>query len=370
MRHEAILVDLVGFSHLSYDEAKDEAQASPSTLTADLLAFLAERKKFFPVGHCGDIGLGGYLLQGGIGLHSRGYGYGCEYITGLDVVTAGGEIKHCAEMENADLYWAARGSGPEFPAIVTRFYLKTRPLLPVCKRSRYVWPAIVYEEVFAWLEALLTFLDEDVEATVFGLVLPEINQPGLVLHATVFADSDEHAREKLAPIINTRPSGAFIAEDFVTTNFLENYDLGKDLMPRGARYFTDSVFLKPGTDIVATCKEMFTELKHPRGLAYWQPMKTAANRSLPDMAMSIHSNHYVSLLAIYEDPEEDQQQTSWIMDYMRNLEPSVQGTFVGDAHPLERPSSYWSEGAKERVLTVGREWDPSGRIRGIVLGDV
>lgn len=141
-------------------------------------------------------------------------------------------------------------------------------------------------------------------------------------------------------------------------------------MPRGARYFTDSVFLKPGTDIVTTCKEMFTGLKHPRALAYWQPMKTAGSRTLPDMAMSIHSNHYVSLLAIYEDSAEDQAQMSWIMDYMRNLEPFVHGTFVGDAHSLERPSNYWSEEAKERVIDVGRKWDPSSRIRGIVLGNL
>ncbi|KAI0836661.1 FAD binding domain protein [Hypoxylon sp. FL0890] len=370
MRHGAILIDLENFKHLSYNEETCEVQASPSTLGADLLTFLAKRKRFFPVGHTGDIGLGGYLLQGGIGLNSRGYGYACEYITGLDVVTFDGEIKHCDATENSDLYWAARGAGPEFPAIVTRFYLKTCPLLPVCKRSRYVWPAIMYEKVFAWLDKLLTSLSEDVEVAVFGFILPQLNQPGLVLHATAFGDSDEDSREKLNPIIENHPPGTFLAEDCVSTNFPADYDLGKDTMPRGARYFTDSVFLKPGTDIVTTCKGMFTGLKHPRALAYWQPMKSSVDRTLPDMAMSIHSDHYVSLLAIYEDPKEDQQQASWIIDHMRSLEPSILGTFVGDAHPLERPSNYWSEEAKELVLAIGRKWDPSGRIRGTILGHV
>lgn len=36
----------------------------------------------------------------------------CEYLIGLDVVTANGEIKHCDEFENSDLFWAARGCGP------------------------------------------------------------------------------------------------------------------------------------------------------------------------------------------------------------------------------------------------------------------
>jgi hypothetical protein len=98
-------------------------------------------------------------------------------------------------------------------------------------------------------------------------------------------------------------------------------------------------------------------------------MKTATARTLPDMAMSIHSDHYVSLLGIYDDSAQDDEQTSWIVDYMRKLEPFVLGTFVGDAHVLERPSNYWSEEAKERVLRVGKKWDPSGRIRGMLLSD-
>ena len=36
----------------------------------------------------------------------------CEYLIGLDVATANGEIKHCDEFENSDLLWAARGCGP------------------------------------------------------------------------------------------------------------------------------------------------------------------------------------------------------------------------------------------------------------------
>lgn len=36
----------------------------------------------------------------------------CEYLIGLDVATTNGEIQHCDEFENSDLFWAARGCGP------------------------------------------------------------------------------------------------------------------------------------------------------------------------------------------------------------------------------------------------------------------
>ena len=35
-------------------------------------------------------------------------------VIGLDIVTADGKLVHASEKENADLYWAARGSGGGF----------------------------------------------------------------------------------------------------------------------------------------------------------------------------------------------------------------------------------------------------------------
>ncbi|KAI9731403.1 MAG: hypothetical protein M1834_005309 [Cirrosporium novae-zelandiae] len=380
LRADSILIDLENFNHLVYDEQKQEVQTSPSVTSSELLKFLATKNRSFPGGHCGDIGLGGYLLQGGIGLNSRSYGYACEYIARLDVVTAAGELKHCSKDENSDLYWAARGAGPEFPAIVTRFYLKTRPLLPVYKRCTYIWPITSYETVFKWLLDLLPSIDEDIEPIGFGFTLPNINQPALVIHVLVFADSDASAVEKLKPIRDTHPPGLIVAQDCIDTSVQQEYDSGGNSMPKGARYHTDSVFLDPAADVIETCREMFTKLPHKGALAYWQPMRTrttaAADRSatMPaaeeeeDMALSfIQSEHYVSILAIYDDAGEDDFQKSWVNEYMRRLEPHTVGTFVADAQPRDRPHKYWSDAATKRLLDIGRKWDPSGRIRGILL---
>ncbi|KOS22754.1 6-hydroxy-D-nicotine oxidase [Escovopsis weberi] len=367
LRHNAILIDLQNFKHMSYDEEKNEAQVSPSTLAEELLDFLAERKRFFPAGHTGDIGLGGYLLQGGIGLSCRGYGYACEYVTGVDVVTAEGDVVHADENENADLYWAARGAGPEFPAIVTRFYLKTIPLQPVAKGCRYIWPAVMYDAIFSWIDKISASLDEHVDPSVFGFMIPGINQPGLMFSASVFAQTEEEARRKLAPLVETHPPGAMVAEDFVDSSITTVYAGSRQFNPPGCRYFTDSVFLKPGTDVVEACRHMFTQIPFPRGLAYWQPLRISPARKQPDMALSIQSEHYVSLLAVYDNEAEDEAQTEWVIEGIRKLEPQIHGTFIADAHPEMRTSNYWSEEATARLAAVGSKWDPKGRITGIVV---
>jgi FAD/FMN-containing dehydrogenase len=66
----------------------------------------------FAGGHCPDVGLGGFLLQGGMGWNCKNWGWACESIVGIDVVTADAREIYCSKSENADLFWAARGSGP------------------------------------------------------------------------------------------------------------------------------------------------------------------------------------------------------------------------------------------------------------------
>lgn len=43
---------------------------------------------------------------------TQNWGWACEQIAAIDVVTAEGATRHCNELENKDLFWAARGAGP------------------------------------------------------------------------------------------------------------------------------------------------------------------------------------------------------------------------------------------------------------------
>jgi FAD/FMN-containing dehydrogenase len=68
---DSILIDLVDFRHLEYDATTAIASASPSATSAQLNDLLVPHGRFVPVGHCGDVGLGGFFLQGGMGLNCR-----------------------------------------------------------------------------------------------------------------------------------------------------------------------------------------------------------------------------------------------------------------------------------------------------------
>ena len=115
MRDDALLIDLGAMREMTYDPTTGIATASPAVKGgAELTPFLTAHGRAFTGGHCPSVGLGGFLLQGGQGWNSRKYGWACENVVAIDVVTADGELVHADETENADLLWAARGAGPGF----------------------------------------------------------------------------------------------------------------------------------------------------------------------------------------------------------------------------------------------------------------
>lgn len=77
-------------------------------------------------------------------------GMACESILAMDIVTANGELVHANEKENADLFWAARGSGGGFFGVVVNFYLKLYPLPKYRGMMMQVFHLKHLEEVYQW----------------------------------------------------------------------------------------------------------------------------------------------------------------------------------------------------------------------------
>ena len=93
VRDDALLIDLGDMRE--HDLDGEVARRGPAVKGGlELAPFLAERGRLFTGGHCESVGLGGFLLQGGQGWNSRRWGWGCENVLGVDVVTADGELVH------------------------------------------------------------------------------------------------------------------------------------------------------------------------------------------------------------------------------------------------------------------------------------
>jgi len=167
-----------------------------------------------PVGHCVSVALGGYLLAGGLGWGMRMWDPACHSVEGIDVVAADGEVVHADKTHNPELFWAARGAGPGFFGVVTRFHLRAYPRPVVILNSTYVYPLAEVEAVSHWAFQLAITLPDTVELLVMlGSAPPgaSARPAGKVVGVirTVFADDHDEATAALAarnlPLAAERP---------------------------------------------------------------------------------------------------------------------------------------------------------------------
>lgn len=72
VRNNSILIDLGNFKQVKVDPENRVAIATPSMTGRELnSALIKDHGLMFPGGHCPDVGLGGFLLQGGMGWNCR-----------------------------------------------------------------------------------------------------------------------------------------------------------------------------------------------------------------------------------------------------------------------------------------------------------
>jgi len=81
VRDNAILLDLGKWQYISLDEDAGIVTVSPSTTGHILNTHLGQHGFLFPGGHCPDVGLGGFLLQGGMG-------WNCKVSMGSDIIAS------------------------------------------------------------------------------------------------------------------------------------------------------------------------------------------------------------------------------------------------------------------------------------------
>ncbi|KAH8878760.1 FAD-binding domain-containing protein [Thozetella sp. PMI_491] len=111
-------------------------------------------------GRNSDVGVGGFLLGGGISFLSPRYGLACSNIISYEVVLGSGEVATASASSRPDLWQALKGGANNF-GIVTRFTARCFPQGSVWGGYLHL-PAFQSAEVLAAFRESLQSADEDV----------------------------------------------------------------------------------------------------------------------------------------------------------------------------------------------------------------
>jgi FAD/FMN-containing dehydrogenase len=362
LRDGGIHLDLSWLRDLDIDAAARRVTAGPAIRAAELTTALEAQGLAFPVAHVGTVGLGGYLLGGGMGWNGEYWNrYACFNVRAVDLVTAAGERLTASAASHPDLYWAARGAGPGFCAVATRFHLDAFPLPRAITASTYVYGLDALDAVTAWLERAGRNHHPKVE---LSLVLErddtEAARHVAVVSAVCFADGAEEAQQILGALAAGVPRQGLVDHvELKPVGFPELLEHGRTGVPR--RIAVDTVW-------TAQPRAAMLEI----GAHYLQvPSRHAvviggyrAQVDLPDdAAFTVQAPLFINCFVGWDEAADDAANLAWLDQAVRRLEPLTVGSYINETDLFARPAHAkraLSPAAWERLAAVRGRYDPEG----------
>lgn len=363
LRDGGMLIDMSRVNRVDVDADRRVAYAGPGCWSVDLDTSLKKHDLFFPIAHAVDVCLGGYLLQGGFGWNSRVLGLACENVVGIDVVTADGALVHANEEENADLFWAARGSGPGFFGVVVRYHLKVHARPKVTGLAMQVFRMKHLEDVFLWADRVGPEVPRSVE---FQLLLTRtatgIFVPGIEIIAPVLTHSWKQAREDVSFLTKgpMRSRASFRMPLMPVSTSMLSHLAAKRIFPPSMRWSVDNMWsdapmeqLLPGIRSIA---ETLPPMPSHVLMLSWHP---PARRQ--DMAFSVEGKNYLALYGEWRHEKDDAKYANWATGHMTSMAPLAKGIQLADENLGRRPARFMTDEHMARLDAVRAKYDPEGR---------
>jgi FAD/FMN-containing dehydrogenase len=340
------------------------ATVEPGVWALDLDKAVRKHDLFFPVTHVVDVCMGGFLLQGGFGWGSTKVGPATMSVIGVDVVLADGSVVYADENENPDIYWAARGSGPGFFAVVVRWHLKLYPRHKFSGMKIQVFRKQHMDELYRWAERIGPEVSNLVELQlVMGRKSMGINAPGVEVIAPVLADSRQEAKEAVDFISKSplRKKASFTTPLIPAPISWMMQFATRMLFPPTAHWCTDNMWLDaPLEKILPELRNISETLPPAPSHSLWLNWNPGKQPARPDMAFGMEAQTYMAIYGEWQDAADDAKYANWATERMKALEPYAKGIQLADENLAKRPARFTTDEKLVKLDRLREKYDPDG----------
>jgi FAD/FMN-containing dehydrogenase len=365
LREGGLLLSMARINKIEIDPQAGVAKVGPGCWGLDLDRALKKQGLFFPIAHAPDVALGGFLLQGGFGWGSRALGLATESLIGVDLILADGTIAHASETENSDIFWAARGSGPGFFAVVLRYHLRLHPRHRFTGMKVQVFQRKHLEDVFRWADDVGESVARSVEFQM--LITPRamgIAKPGIEVFAPVLADGWKEAREAVRFIDNSpiRKLASITTPLIPASTSLMSRIANVTHFPSDTRWCADNIWTDAPIDdlipgLTAIADTMPPAPSHSLWLNWYPP------KERPDMAFSLEANRYLAVYGEWKRAADDQRYADWATERMESMQDHAVGIQLADENLGKRPARFMTDENLARLDRLRSRFDPDGLFR-------
>lgn len=363
---DGVAIDLGALNSIDVDRLARIAEVGPAAKNLALAVALTAKGLAFPVGHCGDVAMGGYLLGGGFGWNEGTWGPACHLIDRAEVVLADGRVVIVSATEFPDIFWALRGAGPLFFGIVTRFWLRLMPLPPAMAVATWTYPLARVAEVTASMKRLASVLPSFAEVSRSLAAAPPAAGMGDAKFATViltvYGGSMIEMTGLAANVGHILPERSLVHNPTTAIDFATLYGIVDQSFPDGSRYGVDCLWSEDADVTFAGLAQMIATAPSARsnaiGVIYGR--NSALHRDLPDAALSVIGPVCGIMHGTWASPHEDAENIAWLRSGMDALDPVTTGRYVGHADLARagRMEACHSAKARKRIAELATIHDP------------
>lgn len=324
------------------------------------------------LGFVSNTGIAGLTLGGGFGYLTRRFGWTCDNVISMEVVTAEGRVMRATEQENADLFWGLRGGGGNF-AVVTNFEYQLYPVGPEVMAGLVAWRAEdasqvldMYRNLVAEAPAALTC------AAVLRIAPPApwlpANIHGKPIIALVVCHSGPVA-EGEKEVARIKAFGSPVGDVIQRRSYVSQQSILDATQPKGRRYYWKSEYL-PALD-----RELLTKvIEHaggilsPHSAVILFPIDGPLNQLSDDhcAAGNRGAAAVLNITASWDKIDDDQANIRWAKTAWEDMRGfSTGGTYVNFLTEDEGEERIRAAYGKNypRLAQVKSKWDPENLFR-------
>lgn len=357
------MLDLGGLDAIEVDDAARTVWIGPGVQGGQLIEALARHGLAFPIGHCADVGLGGYLLSGGFGWNMGDWGPACASVLEVELVLASGEVVRANATNYPDLFWAARGAGAGFFAVATAFRLALHPLPAAAFAFSASFAAESAPLLAPWLTEACSKAARGAEITCLVGPHSKTGQPSITLRAEAAGQSRDHARERVAPLLTPPSRVEQIGEP--SERFLGFAELTKlSAIPPHKRVAADHIWSDAPIGELLLAVHGFAGVPDKFSSVNLFGLGGVGEvRHAPDerqWALSLGGGIAAGIYGVWDDPAHDARHLDWVRQVDAALTPFKTGRYVGEASLMQpgRMAECFTPSALNRIERLRDEYDP------------
>jgi FAD/FMN-containing dehydrogenase len=314
-----------------------------------------------PGGVVGSTGVAGLTFGGGIGHLTAQHGLSCDNLVAAEVVTPDGHSVRASADENPELLWALRGGGGNF-GVATRLELRLHPL------ERVVGGRLVYAGDGV-AEALRRYRDvaaggrRDLSCGAILAVDDSLKPILIVSPCYTGANGDPEELRAL------RAAPGLVQDDVHEHSFINQQHVFDPPYGEDRNYWKNTFVRELPDELIDDLLRRISALGRPPGQMLFESLHGAPKDADTDGgAIGFrHAAFNISALAVWQDPDDDDEQIAWARETAAASEPwSLGGGYVNYMQadePIERVRAAFGNEAFGRLQALKSRYDPENVLR-------